>query len=73
MLALESPAARMSRLAGAALQGEPYRPLTQVLGEIDAVSADDTGALATEFFAPARQTVQWLGPKGGPSRRLKAR
>ena len=73
MLALESPAARMSRLAGAALQGEPYRPLTQVLGEIDAVSADETSALATEFFAPARQTVQWLGPRGGPSRRLKAR
>jgi predicted Zn-dependent peptidase len=73
MLALESPGARMSRLAGAALQGEPYRPLAQVLGEIDAVTAEETNALAAEFFAPARQTVQWLGPKAGPKRRAKAR
>ena len=73
MLALESPGARMSRLAGAALQGEPYRPLAQVLGEIDAVTAEETNALAAEFFAPERQTVQWLGPKAGPKRRAKAR
>jgi predicted Zn-dependent peptidase len=72
-LALESPAARMSRLAGAALHGEPYRPLAQVLGEIDAVTADQTNALAAEFFDPARQTVQWLGPTPGPKRQAKAR
>ena len=73
MLALESPAARMSRLAGAALHGEPYRQLAQVLGEIDAVTHEETHALATEFLDPARQTVQWLGPRLGPARKLKAR
>jgi predicted Zn-dependent peptidase len=73
MLALESPAARMSRLAGAALHGEPYRPLAQVLGEIEQVTTAETGALAAEFFDPARQTVQWLGPRLGPARKLKAR
>jgi predicted Zn-dependent peptidase len=61
-LALESPQARMSRLAGHVLHGEPYRPLSQVLREIDAVGPDVVGAVAAEYFAPARQTVQSLGP-----------
>jgi len=73
MLALEAPAARMSRLAGAALHGEPYRPLAEVLGAIDDVTAEQTTALAAEFFDPARQTVQWLGPRLGQTSRLKAR
>ena len=62
MLALESPMARMGRLAGFALHDDPYRPLDRTLAEIDAVSADDIAAVAQEFFPSERQTVMRLGP-----------
>jgi predicted Zn-dependent peptidase len=62
MLSLESPGARMGRLAGFVLHGDEYRPLDQMLAEIDAVGADDVAAVAAEFFAPERQTIVRLGP-----------
>ncbi|MBI4421100.1 MAG: insulinase family protein, partial [Gemmatimonadetes bacterium] len=61
-LALESPAARMHRLAALSLYGEPYRTLDQLLAEIDRVTPDDVAAVAQEFYPAARQTVVWLGP-----------
>jgi predicted Zn-dependent peptidase len=65
MLSLESPGARMGRLAGFVLHNDEYRPLDQMLAEIDAVTGDDAAAVAEEFFAPERQTVVRLGPEGG--------
>ena len=65
MLALESPGARMGRLAGFVLHDDEYRPLDQMLAEIDAVTAEETADVAAEFFAPERQTVLRLGPNGG--------
>jgi predicted Zn-dependent peptidase len=62
MLSLENPLSRMNRLATVALHQDRYRPLDQVLAEIDAVSADQVAALAREFFDPARQTILRLGP-----------
>ncbi len=62
MLALESPSARMGRLAGSILHDDEYRPLDHVLAEIDAVSEADVAAVAAEFFVPERQTVLRLGP-----------
>jgi predicted Zn-dependent peptidase len=62
MLSLESPGARMARLAGFVLHDDHYRPLDQMLAEIDAVTGDDIAAVAAEFFAPERQTVVRLGP-----------
>ena len=62
MLGLESPQSRMNRLASTVLHGEPYRPLDRVLEEIDAVGADTLMAVASEFFAPERQTIVRLGP-----------
>jgi predicted Zn-dependent peptidase len=62
MLALESPLARMGRLAGFALHDDPYRPLDRMLAEIDAVTADDIAAVGAEFFPSERQTVVRLGP-----------
>jgi len=62
MLGLESPQSRMNRLASSVLHGEPYRPLDRVLEEIDAVGADTLAAVASEFFAPERQTIVRLGP-----------
>ncbi|MDQ3136565.1 MAG: insulinase family protein [Gemmatimonadota bacterium] len=62
MLSLESPGARMSRLAGFVLHADEYRPLDQMLAEIDAVSSDEIAEVAAEYFAPERQTVVRLGP-----------
>lgn len=64
MLSLESPAARMGRLAGFTLHGDRYRPLDEMLAEIDAVTADDVAAVAAEFFPAERQTMVRLGPDG---------
>jgi predicted Zn-dependent peptidase len=63
MLALESPMARMGRLAGFVLHDDPYRPLDLMLAEIDAVTADDVAAVGAEFFQSERQTVVRLGPR----------
>ena len=62
MLSLESPTARMYRLAGFPVYGEPYRSLDQVVATVGSLTADEVAAVAAEFFAPERQTVVWLGP-----------
>lgn len=61
-LSLESPAARMHRLATLALHREAYRTIDQVLAEIDQVRVEDVQAVAAEYLAPDRQTAVWLGP-----------
>ena len=68
MLSLESPGARMGRLAGFVLHDDDYRPLDQMLAEIDAVTADEIASVAAEFFAPDRQTVLRLGPQSSGER-----
>jgi len=65
MLSLESPGARMGRLAGFVLHEDEYRPLDQMLAEIDAVTADEIAEVAAEYFAPERQTILRLGPELG--------
>ncbi|MFL5494308.1 MAG: M16 family metallopeptidase [Gemmatimonadales bacterium] len=62
MLSLESPAARMGRLAGFVLHDDHYRPLDAMLAEIDAVTDEQVAAVAAEFFPADRQTVVRLGP-----------
>ena len=61
-LSLESPSARMHRLAGLALHDEPYRTIDQTLAAIDEVSGADVAAVAAEFFPSDRQAMVWLGP-----------
>jgi predicted Zn-dependent peptidase len=61
-LSLESPSARMHRLATLALHEEPYRTIDQVLAEIDQVRAEDVLSVAQEYLVPDRQTSVWLGP-----------
>lgn len=63
MLSLESPGARMARLAGFTLYEDRYRPLDEMLAEIDGITSDDVAAVAGDFFAPERQTVVRLGPE----------
>ena len=62
MLSLESPSARMYRLAGFPVYGEPYQSLDQVLATIAALTEDEVAGVAREFFDPDRQRVVWLGP-----------
>jgi len=62
VLSLEGPTARMYRLAGFPVYGEPYESLDQMLATVDALAADDVASVAAEFFAPERQRVIWLGP-----------
>jgi predicted Zn-dependent peptidase len=62
MLSLESPMARMGRLAGFTLHDDHYRPLDEMLAEIDAVTQDRVAEVAAEFFPAERQTVVRLGP-----------
>jgi len=66
MLALESPMARMGRLAGFSLHDDPYRPLDRMLAEVDAVTAAEVAAVAAEFFPSERQTAVRLGPPLSP-------
>jgi predicted Zn-dependent peptidase len=61
-LMLESPTARMYRLASFAVHGEPYRGLDATLAEIAALTPERAAEVAAEFFAPERQTLVWLGP-----------
>ncbi|MEP6573786.1 MAG: pitrilysin family protein [Gemmatimonadota bacterium] len=62
MLSLESPLSRMNRLAGIVLNRDHYRPLDELLADIDAVTQDEVAALTAEYFAPERQTIIRLGP-----------
>jgi predicted Zn-dependent peptidase len=61
-LALESPAARMYRLAGFPLHEVSYRSIDETLADIEAVTPDEVAGVASEFLAPGRQTAVWLGP-----------
>jgi predicted Zn-dependent peptidase len=61
-LSLESPSARMYRLATFALYDERYRTIDQVLTEIDRVSSEQVVQVGHEFLDPDRQTIVWLGP-----------
>jgi predicted Zn-dependent peptidase len=63
MLSLESPTARMYRLAAFPVHGEPYQSLDEVLATIAGLTEDEVAGVAAEFFAPERQTVVWLGPE----------
>jgi predicted Zn-dependent peptidase len=62
MLSLESPSARMYRLASVPLYGEPYQSLDQMVATVAELTPDDIADVAAEFFDPERQTVVWLGP-----------
>ncbi len=61
MLSLESPTARMYRLASFPIYGEPYRSLDQVVAEVAGLTEKEIADVAAEFFDPERQTVVWLG------------
>lgn len=63
VLSLESPGARMQRLAGFVLHDDRYRSLSEMLADIDAVTSEQVAAVAAEFFPAERQAVVRLGPE----------
>jgi len=63
-LSLESSSARLYRLASFAMYDEPFMPLDELLGRIDAVSLEDVKEAAARYYGPARQCILRLGPSG---------
>ncbi len=61
-LSLESPTSRMYRAAAVELYDEPYRPLDEVLREIDRIDGDTIAELCRTYYAPEAHTVLSLGP-----------
>jgi predicted Zn-dependent peptidase len=62
VLSLESTSARLGRVVGTALYGEPFQTAEELLSKVDAVTAQDVADLAAEYLDPDRQTVVRLGP-----------
>jgi predicted Zn-dependent peptidase len=57
----------MYRAAATELYGEPYRPIDEVLSQIEAIRAEEVAEMAATYFAPELQTVLSLGPGPGPA------
>lgn len=62
MLSLESTSARLYRLAGSALTGEPWLGLDELLARVDVVTAEEAAAAAALAFDPTEQFTLLLGP-----------
>lgn len=61
VLAGESTAARMGRIARALLHGLPVLSLDEMLSRVDAVTIEDVGTLAAELFAEDRLSAAAVG------------
>jgi len=62
ILSMESTGARLLRMAGYALRGEPYRELEESLARVDAVTLDEVNTACAHYFDPDDQYVLSLGP-----------
>jgi predicted Zn-dependent peptidase len=62
VLALESTGARMDRLGSAVLAELPILEIDETIERIEAVDADQIGALAAELLAPERLCAAAIGP-----------
>jgi predicted Zn-dependent peptidase len=62
VLSLESSSARLHRLAGTELYGEPFRSMDEITELVEAVTLDEVATLAAQYFAPDRQALLRLGP-----------
>ena len=63
ILAMESTGARLLRLVGFILRGEPYRDLDESLARIDSVTLDEVSAACQRFYNPENQYILTLGPE----------
>jgi predicted Zn-dependent peptidase len=60
-LSFESTLTRMNRLGAAVLADVPVMSLDEIVGAIEAVSADDVAALASELLQPSRLSAAGVG------------
>jgi predicted Zn-dependent peptidase len=61
VLSLESTTSRMNRLGSSVLADMPVLTVDEVVERIDAVTLDDTSALARELYAPDRLSAAGIG------------
>jgi predicted Zn-dependent peptidase len=61
ILAMESTGARLLRVVGFTLRGEPYRDLDESLARIEAVTLDEVNAACRRFYNPEDQFILTLG------------
>jgi predicted Zn-dependent peptidase len=66
-LSLEGVTSRMYRAASVELYGEPYRPLDELLLEIDRIDPDIVAAVCRDYFTPDLHTILSLGPTAAAS------
>jgi predicted Zn-dependent peptidase len=69
LLSLESTSNRMSRLGKSLISGTDLLSLEELVARVDAVSAEDVGALAAELLHPERFSAAGIGPN---ERRFRA-
>ncbi|HEX2467281.1 MAG TPA: pitrilysin family protein [Solirubrobacterales bacterium] len=62
VLSLESTSARASRIARGVLFDVPVLSIDEMLGRVDAVTAEDVSELAQELYDPARLSAACVGP-----------
>ena len=62
VLSMEGVGSRMYRAAATELYGRPWRDVSAMLTEIDAVDHAQVRQVCEDFFRPERQTVVRLGP-----------
>jgi predicted Zn-dependent peptidase len=70
VLSMESPHSRMQSLGRAILFGLPVLTIDEMLAHIDAVTADDVCAVATEYLDPVTWSAACIGPSAGPFRNV---
>jgi predicted Zn-dependent peptidase len=61
ILAMESTGARLLRVVGFTLRGEPYRDLDESLARIEEVTLDEVNAACRRFYNPEDQFILTLG------------
>jgi predicted Zn-dependent peptidase len=62
VLSLEGVSSRLYRAAEVALYDEPYRPVDELLAELDAVTPDEVRAACAAYLNPDQCCVLSLGP-----------
>ncbi|MCU0626365.1 MAG: insulinase family protein [Gemmatimonadaceae bacterium] len=62
VLSLDGLSARLYRAAGVALYDEPYKSLSELLAELDAITPAQVRAACAEYLDPARTYTLSLGP-----------
>ncbi|HWH14544.1 MAG TPA: pitrilysin family protein [Miltoncostaeaceae bacterium] len=64
VLGLESPGTRMNRIGRALITDTELLTIDEIIGRVEAVTADDVAGLAREYWQPERLSAVAIGPDG---------